>query len=77
MQYHYIVFYDEEFDVWRVEDEMTYNTLNGNVYDPDGEFGQQWSFAEEGSPEDLLDTTAIHLLKSYIGNIPTPARVEA
>jgi len=77
MQFHYIVFYDSEMDEWRVDNDMTYNHLDGNIYNPDNEFGQGWFFAEECSKENDLDYAALSVLKSYIGNIPTPARVEA
>lgn len=77
MQYHYIVFYDSEMDVWRVDDDMTYNRLDGNVYNEDAPFGEGWHFPEEGSPESDLDDAAISMLRSYISNIPTPVRVEA
>ena len=77
MQYHYIVHYDSEMDVWRVDDDMTYNRLDGNVYDPDADLLEGWFFPEEGSPEGDLDNAAISMLRSYISNIPTPVRVEA
>lgn len=76
MQYHYIVFYDSDMDEWRVEDDMTYNHLDGNIYDPDRNFGDGWFFATECSKENDLDYACLTMLKSYIGNIPTPARVE-
>jgi len=77
MQYEYMVYYDDEMNEWRVDEDMTYNYLNGNIYDPDKNFGDGWFFAQEGTPEGDLDYSAMSLLKSYIGNIPTPARVEA
>jgi len=76
MQYHYVVMYDTEFDEWRVDMDAT-EYLDGNIFDPDAAIGKGWSWAEEGSPEDLLDGTLIRLLQSVMGSIPTPPRIEA
>ena len=75
MQYHYVVMYDTEFDTWSID--MDPLMQSGHIFDPDAPFGKGWLWAEEGSPEDLLDGTLIRLLQSVVGSIPTPPRSEA
>ena len=75
MQFHYVVGYDSEFDRWFIESDTTAYFQDGNMWD-DEQYREQfygWRVPDEGSPEDALDMAALSMLKSYLGNIPTPA----
>ena len=78
MQYHYVVFYDDVMDEWRVDLDSTATSFHrGNIFDPDSDKNSFWHWAEEGSEEEAIDFTLGRLLESVMGSIPTPAPLEA
>ena len=59
MQYHWVVCYDQETGSFDIDWDMTYQALDGIVYDPSD---NEWTMPDDWSGTDgIYDTLSIHL----------------
>ena len=63
MQYHWVVCYDQETGTFDIDWDMTYQALDGVIFDPASAWSDRaWSMPDESPETDkIYDTLSIHL----------------
>lgn len=71
MQYHFVVYFDDDYDQWHIMATTDHLMPDGSIYDPsDEEYG--WRVPDSGSPESLRDAELFQDLRATIGAVIEP-----
>ena len=71
MQYHFVVFYDDEQSKWGLEYDDTAYFPDGNVFDhKNAEWG--WFYPEDDSQQSVINGAAHNILNYIIDTFPVP-----
>jgi hypothetical protein len=71
MQYHFMVMYDDQTQMWSVDQDTLRSVMtDGTIYNRDVFPG--WSWPEEGSREEALDWELYKTLQYIVATFPIP-----
>lgn len=73
MQAHYVIGFDSDKGKWFVDHSLTYDYLDGNMYEENGE-GFFWA-DEEHEGSEALDYGCLKTLEYIIDTLPAPLEV--
>lgn len=71
MQYHFVIFYDDEMNKWGMEYDDTAYFPDGNVFDHNNmEWG--WFYPEDGSPAEIINGASYSIIQHIVDTFPVP-----